>query len=95
MDFLNGILKKLLEIEPVSFDYRGLIALFHCNFVHFFGVLCILLVVFALTDRNTIGLKHMAYAARDGRGRRIFRKLLALMLWCIVLTAAFITGAFK
>lgn len=86
--------KKLLEIEPVSFDYRGLIALFHCNFVHFFGVLCILLVVFALTDRNTIGLKHMAYAARDGRGRRIFRKLLALMLWCIVLTAALYGSSF-
>lgn len=80
--------KKLLGIEPVSFDYRGLIAFFRCNYVHFYGVFCILLVVFALTDRNAIGLKHMAYAARDGRGRRIFRKLLALMLWCIVLTAA-------
>lgn len=47
--------KKLLEIEPVSFDYRGLIALFHCNFVHFFGVLCILLVVLPLQTGIRLG----------------------------------------
>ncbi|RKI43282.1 hypothetical protein D7V86_00655 [bacterium D16-51] len=86
--------KKLLKIEPVSFGYQGLIAFFRCNLVHFFGVLSVLLAVIALTDRNAVGLKHMAYAARDGRGRRIFRKLLAIILWCMAVTAALYGSAF-
>lgn len=80
--------KKLLETVPVSFDYRGFTALFNYNFVHFFGVICVLVVVFALTDKDEAGLRYMAYAACNGRGRRIFRKLIALMLWCIVLAVA-------
>lgn len=84
----------LLDIAPVSFDYRGFSAFFEYGQVQFFGVFFVMLLVYALTDRNAIGLRHMTYAARDGRGRMIFRKLLALMLWCAVLTIALYGSTF-
>lgn len=86
--------ERLLEIEPVDFDYRGFSAFFDNQFIYFFGILGVVLIVFALTDRSAIGLKHMTYAARNGRGRMVFRKILALMLWCAGLTLAFYGSAF-
>ncbi len=86
--------KRLLEIEPADIDYRGFSAFFDNWSIPFFCTICVVLVVFALTDRDEIGLKHMTYATKNGRGRRAFRKLLALMFWCAGLTLAFYGSAF-
>jgi len=86
--------KRLLEIEPADIDYRSFSAFFDNWSIPFFCIGCVVLVVFALTDRDEIGLKHMTYAAKNGRERRVFRKLLALMFWCAGLTLAFYGSAF-
>lgn len=78
--------QKMLYVEPVSCDGAFLESVFDYtagNLISVFACICLVI----LYNRNEkTGLKCLLYSSKQGRGRLVFRRISAMLLWNEIIT---------